>query len=133
MTKINKKKSTDKPKKAKGPRKTKEKIPKALKDLVWKKFYSKLEGVCICCGLNKITTQNYEAGHIIAESKGGKTDINNLAPVCSTCNKSMGSKNMREFMEKNFNRNYDSVMSGLQTKKIVGGVISFVTNGLGIT
>ena len=31
------------------------------------------------------------------EKNGGLTNIDNLRPVCSTCNKSMGTKNMVDF------------------------------------
>ena len=37
-----------------------------------------------------ITPFNFEVGHNIPESKGGATDINNLRPICSKCNRSMG-------------------------------------------
>ena len=111
----------------------KKKIPKALKDLVWNKYYSKQKGNCVCCGINEISISTYEAGHIIAESKGGKTDINNLAPVCSTCNKSMGIKNMKEFMKDNFGRDFNCVVSDLNKKKIMGGIINFITSKIGLT
>jgi hypothetical protein len=31
-------------------------------------------------------------GHNIPESKGGKTTINNLIPICGDCNRSMGDR-----------------------------------------
>jgi len=39
---------------------------------------------------NTITPFTFEAGHNIPESKGGQTVIENLVPICSNCNKSMG-------------------------------------------
>ena len=41
----------------------------------------------------------FEAGHIIAERCGGPTNIENLRPICSLCNRSMGLKNMIDFMK----------------------------------
>jgi 5-methylcytosine-specific restriction endonuclease McrA len=35
---------------------------------------------------------DFQCGHNIPESKGGKTDVNNLIPICSRCNQSMGSQ-----------------------------------------
>ncbi len=39
---------------------------------------------------NRITPFTFEVGHNIPESKGGETNIDNLRPICSKCNKSMG-------------------------------------------
>ena len=54
--------------------------------------------LCYCCNKNWIRQNNFEAGHVIAECKGGKTNVDNLRPICRECNGSMGSKNMNEFM-----------------------------------
>lgn len=69
----------------------KEKIPKALREQVWithngKKFEAKC---CVKWCSNKITVFDFQSGHNIPESKGGKTDISNLRPICSRCNLSM--------------------------------------------
>ena len=74
-------------------------IPHALRTQVWS-FYIGLEKgtvPCFCCEDNKITPFNFECGHVVAESKGGPTDVANLRPICSTCNKSMQTKNLFEF------------------------------------
>lgn len=52
---------------------------------------------CPVCNTNKITQLTFEAGHIIAEAKGGLTTVDNLEPICSTCNKSMGTQNLNEY------------------------------------
>jgi len=41
---------------------------------------------------NILTPFTFEVGHNIPESKGGTTNIDNLRPICSKCNKSMGSQ-----------------------------------------
>ncbi len=38
---------------------------------------------------NKISAFDYECGHNIPESKGGKTTLDNLVPICARCNRSM--------------------------------------------
>ena len=43
---------------------------------------------------------SFHCGHVIPECKGGKTNLSNLKPICQTCNLSMGTKNMDEFMKK---------------------------------
>ena len=81
----------------------KKKICKALRLKVWNKYIGeeKRKGKCdVCKSLMKI--ENFQCGHIIAESQGGKTNINNLKPICPICNQSMGTQNMDEFQKKNF-------------------------------
>ena len=81
-----------------GSNKTKKRksIPKAVKESVWKKYISntELEGMCfVGCG-NEIQINNFEIGHVIAVANG-KNTICNLRPICSLCNKSMGTTNPR--------------------------------------
>ena len=52
------------------------------------------------CEKEKLTPFEFECGHIIAESKGGKTNISNLRAVCTKCNRSVGAQNMDEYKEK---------------------------------
>ena len=39
---------------------------------------------------NKIDVFNFHVGHNIPESKGGATVLENLRPICPSCNLSMG-------------------------------------------
>ena len=39
---------------------------------------------------NNITVFDFQSGHNIPESKGGPTTLENLIPLCSRCNLSMG-------------------------------------------
>jgi hypothetical protein len=82
----------------KAPRKT---IPKALKNQVWDQYIGKDKGIgnCECCK-KEIDSKHFECGHIIAVSTGGQDTIDNLRPICSLCNKSMGKMNMTEFCDK---------------------------------
>ncbi|ATZ80189.1 D5 family helicase-primase-endonuclease [Bodo saltans virus] len=77
----------------------KENIPKTLRIAVWNKYIGEYIGKtkCLCCDSSDITQLKFECGHIIPESKGGLTNINNLLPICNDCNKSMGTKNLHEF------------------------------------
>ncbi len=54
---------------------------------------------CYCCSVEPITKGNFECGHIISEKEGGEVKLENLRPICGLCNKSMGTKNMLEFMK----------------------------------
>lgn len=71
---------------------TKKAIPSALRQQVWlKRVGRKFASRCVTkwCR-NEITVFNFETGHNVPESKGGRTEIDNLYPICSSCNKSMG-------------------------------------------
>ena len=95
-------KSLPPPYEEKSKRKT---IPKAVKNSVWNTYIesndpNKLIGKCfVGCGC-EITIANFELGHVKAYSKGGSDKVENLRPICSTCNKSMGTMNLLEFKEK---------------------------------
>ena len=43
---------------------------------------------------------NFEVGHIVAASKGGKAVHENCRPICSRCNKCNKTRNMDEFFER---------------------------------
>lgn len=80
----------------------KESIPKTVRNSVWNRHIGAKKGTGDCyvgCG-EQISKGNFECGHIIAEKCGGTTSMDNLRPICSLCNKSMGTNNMNEFMEK---------------------------------
>jgi hypothetical protein len=88
-------------------KKTKKKtIPKALKSAVWIKYIGKDIGItkCICCNSHDISQLDFDCGHVIAEALGGETILENLRPICSKCNKSMGVMNMEEFTLKYFKK-----------------------------
>lgn len=87
--------------KTKPPKKQRKAIPKSVREAVWKKFISEdeLKGKCfVGCG-NEIKINKFELGHVVAFSNGGSDEIDNLRPICSLCNKSMGTKNLNEFIE----------------------------------
>jgi hypothetical protein len=71
--------------------KTKKKISKALRDQVWLRgMGKKYEGKCMTSWCqNTISVVNFQCGHNIPESKGGSTTIDNLVPICNSCNASM--------------------------------------------
>ena len=74
--------------------KLKIKIPKRIKDLVWK---LKGQELCPICNIATISFDDYECGHIISEKNGGHSTIDNLIPICNKCNKSMNSTNLNEW------------------------------------
>ena len=81
-------------------KKSKQKIPPMKKQEVWNYWNNNLnESTCFCCRQTIIYSNSYHCGHIIAESKNGLMNVNNLRPICQSCNSSMGNKNMRDYMK----------------------------------
>jgi|UniRef100_A0A6C0GZU4 5-methylcytosine-specific restriction endonuclease McrA len=81
-------------------------IPKSLKKEVWDKWVGKKYGVtkCLCCNYQEIRQIEFHCGHVISEKNGGKTNLDNLRPICAQCNLSMGIMNMLEFKKKYFTK-----------------------------
>ena len=80
--------------KPKAKSKRKATIPKALREQVWLKTMKKtFEGKCpvVWC-TNTINAFDFQCGHNVPESKGGKTTLDNLIPLCGRCNVSMGDR-----------------------------------------
>lgn len=78
-------------------------IPKAVKDTVWSKYIGadKAEGKCYVCG-RTIHITDFDLGHNKAVSRGGRNNINNLRPICRTCNTSMGTTSIETFKARHF-------------------------------
>lgn len=77
------------------------KISQSLRQQIWVKYIGKkYETLCSCCNINIINCFTFECGHIVAHSKGGLCNINNLIPICGVCNKSMGNMNLNLFKNK---------------------------------
>ena len=86
------------------PKSTRKKtIPKVIRQNVWNTYIGEYsgKGKCFCCNYTELTSFQFECGHVISEYNGGDVNIANLRPICSLCNKSIGKKNMVEYMTKN--------------------------------
>ena len=89
----------------------KKNIPKALREQLWIRNCGKeFEHKCYVnwCN-NTITVFDFHVGHDKPESKGGTLLLENLKPLCSRCNQSMGN----QFTIKEWNK----IMSHPQQKK----------------
>jgi len=114
----------------------KKSIPLSLKALVWNKYIGEEKGIgyCQCCRKNIIKQISFHCGHIISERNGGSTTLNNLIPLCQTCNLSMGKQNMNDFVKKyGFHDNEPDNESPKRTinktkKKLVNNNIDNVNN-----
>jgi esterase/lipase len=82
-----------------GDTKKKKTIPKVVKDLTWQRWIGDdiAKAKCLCCGVNEIKMNSFHCGHVISEAMGGPTTVDNLRPVCATCNLSMRTQHMEKF------------------------------------
>lgn len=82
----------------KSSKKRKRCVPKTIRNQVWRKYNgSTLDGKCFCCCL-PLAYECWEAGHVISDAHGGESIVENLRPICLSCNRSMGKMNMFDFM-----------------------------------
>ena len=74
-------------------------ISATLKCAVWYKYIGESIGKtkCMCCNLRDIWQNDHHCGHIQAESKGGKNELQNLRPICAKCNQGMRNTHMIEY------------------------------------
>jgi hypothetical protein len=73
-----------------------------MKYLVWVNYMGKVfEAPCFCCEKFMIDLEHCELGHVESDKDGGATTVDNLRPICSTCNRSMGATNMIKYMRDN--------------------------------
>lgn len=85
--------------------KKKQKIPPTLKKKVWLKHVgNKVENKCLCCNENLISLTSFHCGHIKAEANGGKLTVDNMRPICGSCNSSMGTQNMKDYANKFYSK-----------------------------
>lgn len=77
-----------------------EQISKNLRLLVWEKFNGRsFDGYCFSCN-RPLTFENFHAGHIISRKDGGSATLDNLRPICQSCNCGMGTENMYDYIQR---------------------------------
>jgi hypothetical protein len=78
-------------------------ISAPLRTKIWNTYIGEHVGKskCPCCKEINITQLNFDCGHIKSVNNDGKTNVNNIIPICGICNKSMGDQHLITFMEDN--------------------------------
>ena len=61
----------------------------------------KSSGPCFVCGTD-IHLLQFECGHVISHIDSGLLTVENLRPICGSCNKSMGTQNLWDYKIKFF-------------------------------
>lgn len=86
-------------------------IPKSLKRQVWETYIGhNYSGICTTgCG-KIIDVFDFECGHILSVKNGGENCIENLKPICSLCNKSMGTQDLNEFALKYYKHDHMEII-----------------------
>ena len=88
-----------KPKNASQIKRKRKNIPAKVRQMTWRKYMgNSMDGKCWCCG-DSICFENWHAGHVHPSSKGGPDSVENLRPLCSSCNLSMSNKHMADFIK----------------------------------
>ena len=79
---------------------TKVPIPIVVREQVWKKCNRNTSdlGICFTC-CNDLYFRDMQCGHVKAHALGGDTTLENLMPVCKSCNNDMGVMNLFEYKE----------------------------------
>lgn len=79
-------------------------IPSSTRKQVWKVYNGNVgSSVCFVCNAT-INALEYECGHIIPRSKGGENKVDNLLPICGTCNKAMSDTHLFEHVRQHFQK-----------------------------
>ena len=95
-------------------------IPKQLRKEIWNKYVGEDKGTtnCLVCNREKISQMGFIVGHVLAESQGGKTTIDNLRPICSGCNLSMATRNMLDYTEEYYPENILRLRLGVKNENL---------------
>ena len=63
----------------------------------WRDLKKKYGYKCLCCGEKK----KLAADHVIPVSKGGTSNIDNIQPLCRSCNSSKGNHHATDYRREN--------------------------------
>jgi hypothetical protein len=77
-------------------------IDKNLRKIVWDTWCGDVrKATCYCCNNTVMDCMGSEwhCGHVISVKDGGTTTAGNLRPICATCNLSMSSMNMIDYIK----------------------------------
>lgn len=101
-------------------------LPLPLRKAVWEAYVgSSINSVCFVCESAQIsfgTTVEY--GHVLAVANGGTDTVENLRPICSACNKSMGTQNLLEYKSALNHAKTDQTLAICAATSVVGSNVA---------
>ena len=75
-------------------------IPRILHRQIWEKCNPNgFDGICWCCG-EHLEFAKMECGHDIPRARGGTDELENLYPICTSCNRSCNDDILHEYKAK---------------------------------
>ena len=81
--------------------KKQKKINKSTRDKCWENEFGNANLVLVqflIIIINYVKKEKgFQAGHIISEKNGGKTEFMNLRPICAKCNQNMAHYNWEDY------------------------------------
>jgi len=77
-------------------------VPRGWKPKIWQNYFGTTIASALCpvCLHRTITTESFQACHVIAHSRGGKMELSNLFPGCAKCNGSMVNEDARVYTQR---------------------------------
>ena len=81
------------------------KINNKLRHRVWKKRNQhSTNGICFVCH-KSVDDEEFQCGHIRSHFYGGEANIDNLEPICGSCNRDMGIENLNDYKNREYPNN----------------------------
>lgn len=91
-------------------------ITKVLREEIWHRYCGNvLKAVCWCCQSKEISALDYVVGHYVSVANGGPSTVDNLRPICASCNSAMSNMNMDDYMERNNLTRQDAALPVIPT------------------
>ncbi len=84
-----------------------DRIPLTMKRKVWEKYIGSRIGEqkCKICNIKDIYQMSFTCARVISKVNGGEATLENLRPICDSCQRSMYTTNMKTFYEKKLSGN----------------------------
>jgi hypothetical protein len=84
-----------------------DRIPLTMKRKVWEKYIGSKTGEqkCKICNIKDIYQMSFTCARVISKVNGGEATLENLRPICDSCQRSMYTTNMKTFYEKKLSGN----------------------------
>ena len=101
------------------PKPIRKAISKDLREKVWLKYMgNRTQGKCYCCKIKPIHYTDFFVGHNKSVFSGGNNHINNLKPICRSCNLGMKTKSIEWYKKKYYSKPSKKPKRKVARKKI---------------